>query len=169
MTGNSGVGKSTVCELLKRRGYAAVDADWEGYNHWVDRASGQAVVDPPFPAPAGWLNHYGWVTAREKVEALAARAAATTVFFCGSTENDDEVEDLFDLVICLVVDDETLTGRLAARTTNPFGSHPEELAAALQANRPPEPAHGRPDVVIIDSTQPITSVVDAILSAAART
>lgn len=46
VTGNSGVGKSTVCTLLKSLGELAVDADWEGYNHWVDRTSGQVVVDP---------------------------------------------------------------------------------------------------------------------------
>ncbi|WP_280718072.1 hypothetical protein [Kitasatospora sp. MAP5-34] len=54
MTGNSGVGKSTVCELLKARGEAAIDADWEGYNHWVDRTSGRVVVDSPDLVPAGW-------------------------------------------------------------------------------------------------------------------
>ncbi|MCA2218379.1 AAA family ATPase [Jidongwangia harbinensis] len=166
VTGNSGVGKSTVCDLLKRRGWVAVDADWEGYSHWVDRVSGQVVADPPFPVPAGWLDRYGWRMAREKVESLAARAATTTVFLCGSAENGDVVDDLFDLVICLVVDDETLTARLASRTTNSFGSHPEELAAALRANRPTESVHRRPDVVIIDGTQPIASVVDAVLSVA---
>jgi adenylate kinase family enzyme len=30
VTGTSGVGKSTACELLKARGALAVDADWEG-------------------------------------------------------------------------------------------------------------------------------------------
>ena len=40
VTGNSGAGKSTVCAELQRRGELAVDADWEGYSHWVDRVSG---------------------------------------------------------------------------------------------------------------------------------
>jgi hypothetical protein len=144
----------------------AVDADWEGYSHWVDRTSGQVVADPPYPTPAGWLDRYGWKIAREKVEVLAARAAETTVFLCGSVENGDEVEDLFDLVICLVVDDETLTGRLASRTTNAFGSHPEELAAALQANQTTESGDRRSGAVVIDGTQPVASVVDAVLAVA---
>jgi dephospho-CoA kinase len=33
VTGNSGVGKSTVCALLKSLGELAFDADWEGYSH----------------------------------------------------------------------------------------------------------------------------------------
>jgi hypothetical protein len=166
VTGNSGVGKSTVCQALKRRGYMAIDADWEGYSHWADRTSGQIVADPPYPPPAGWLDRYGWRIAREKVEALAARAAETTVFFCGSVENDDEVKELFDVVICLVVDDETLTGRLTSRTTNAFGSHPEELAAALTANRSAGSVNRRPGAVIIDGTLPLESVVDAVLAVA---
>ena len=53
VTGSSGVGKSTACAILKTRGGLAVDADFEGYSHWVDRTSGQIVTDPPYPAR--WL------------------------------------------------------------------------------------------------------------------
>ena len=89
VTGNSGVGKSTICELLKNRGESAVDADWEGYSHWVDRVSGQLVDDPPYPVPVGWLDRFGWLISRTQVEALAARAHDTTVFLCGSAENEE--------------------------------------------------------------------------------
>ncbi len=166
VTGNSGVGKSTVCELLKRRGHVAVDADWEGYSHWVDRTSGQIVASPPYPVPPGWLDRYGWKIARVDVDVLAARAAGKTVFLCGSVENEDEVADLFDLVICLVADDQTLTARLTSRTTNAFGSQPEELAAALEANKTVESAYRRLGASIIDGTQPVALVADAVLAAA---
>jgi hypothetical protein len=59
VTGGSGVGKSTVCALLKGRAEVAVDADWEGYSHWVDRVSGQVVTNPPDPVPPGWLTRFG--------------------------------------------------------------------------------------------------------------
>jgi dephospho-CoA kinase len=58
VTGNSGAGKSTVCEFLKSSGQLAFDADWEGYSHWVDRAGGNVVADPPYPVPAGWLDRF---------------------------------------------------------------------------------------------------------------
>ena len=166
MCGNSGAGKSTVCERLRRQGHAAVDTDWEGYSHWADRISGQVVTDPPYPAPPGWLHRYGWRMSRAKVEALASRAAATTVFLCGSAENMDEVQDLFDLTIRLVIDERTLIDRLANRTTNTFGAHPEELAAAVEANRSADAADGGPDAVVIDGTQPVAAVVEAVLAAA---
>jgi dephospho-CoA kinase len=31
VTGSSGAGKSTVCEVLKALGIAAIDTDWDGF------------------------------------------------------------------------------------------------------------------------------------------
>lgn len=165
VTGSSGVGKSTVCELLKSRGKQAVDADWEGYNHWADRTTGQVVTDPPYPAPAGWLDRYGWRISRAKVEALAAAAHDSTAFLCGSVENESDVRDLFDLVVCLVIDNRTLRDRLRSRTTNAFGQHPEELAAALGFNDTAESTYRRLGATIIDARMPPADIADAILAA----
>jgi hypothetical protein len=102
VTGAPRVGKSTVGALLRSRGELAVDSDWEGCNHWVDRTNGQVVADPPYPVPAGWLSHSAWRISRAAVEALVARVRDETAFLFGSVEN--EVE---------------------ARTTNAFGQHAE--------------------------------------------
>jgi dephospho-CoA kinase len=169
VTGSSGVGKSTVCALLKSLGESAVDADWEGYNHWVDRTSGQVVVDPPDPVPAGWLDRFAWKIIRAEVEALAASTHEETTFLCGSVENEEEVRDLFDVVVCVVVDTETLRDRLLTRTTNTFGKHPEELAAALEHNDRVESTYRRLGATIIDGVRPPAEVVDAILAAAGCT
>ena len=59
------------------------------------------------------------------------RASGSTAFLCGSVENEVDVWDLFDLVVCLVADNDTIRERLQTRTTNSFGKHPDELAAAL--------------------------------------
>jgi hypothetical protein len=77
VTGNSGAGKSTACAILRSRGLAAVDADWDGYYRWTDRASGDVVDNPPYPVPSGWLDRYGWTIDRAKVEALAAQPRDT--------------------------------------------------------------------------------------------
>jgi len=167
VTGNAGAGKSTACERLKGRGERAFDADWDGFSHWADRASGQVVSDPPDPVPAGWLDRYGWEISRAEVAALAARAGGATVFLCGSAENEADVLDLFDRVVCLLIDGGTLRKRLASRTTNSFGKHPEELAAALAANEGAESAYRRLGAVIVDGTRPPDAVADAILAAAA--
>ena len=164
VTGNSGAGKSAACTTLRDRGYTAVDADWAGYCKWINRASGEVVEDPPYPAPQGWLDQYGWNIDRAKVEALAAGSRDTVAFLIGSAENEEDVLDLFDLVICLVIDDRTLIERLATRTTNTFGRHPEELAAALQHNPLEEATYRRRGATIIDATLPLSEVTDLIVA-----
>jgi hypothetical protein len=76
------------------------------------------------------------------------------------------VWDLFDLVICLVIDNETLRHRLLTRTTNTFGQHPEELAAALDHNTRAETTYRRFGATVIDGQQPPSEVAAAILAAA---
>lgn len=169
VTGNSGVGKSTVSAFLKSLGELAFDADWQGYNHWVDRTSGQVVAEPPYPVPAGWLERFAWRISRAEVGALAARAHGKTAFLCGSAENEVDVRDLFDLVVCLVVDNETLRDRLQTRTTNAFGKHPEELAAALGSNDSIESTYRRLGATIIDGRRPVAEVANTILAAAGKT
>jgi hypothetical protein len=163
-----GDGEVDGLRVPESAGHSAFDADWEGYNHWVGRADGNAVTDPPYPVPAGWLDRFAWKTDRAKVEALAARTHGETAFLCGSAENEAEVRDLFDLVICLVTDNDTLLGRLQARTTNAFGQHPEELTAVLQWNNTEESRYRALGATIIDGSQPVADVVVAILAVSAE-
>jgi hypothetical protein len=168
VTGNAGTGKSTVCELLKDRGEFALDADWAGYSQWFDRTSGQVVVDPPYPVPPGWLDRFAWRINRAKVAELGARASDTVAFLCGSVENEVDVWNLFDLVICLVADNQTLRERLAARSTNAFGRRPEELAAVMVWNEGAEETYRGFGATIIDARRPRAEVVDAVLAATTR-
>jgi dephospho-CoA kinase len=168
VTGSPGAGKSAACALLRSLGETAVDADWEGFSQWTDRVSGRVVTDPPYPVPPGWLGRFAWKINRSKVETLARRARNGTAFLFGSVENEIEVWDLFDLVICLVVDDETLRERLRTRTTNHFGKDPAELSATLERNAGVESTYRGFGATILDGRQPLTEVVEAILAAAHR-
>ena len=168
VTGNPGAGKSTACATLRARGHAAVDADWDGYCRWTDRANADVVDDPPYPAPQGWLDRHGWTIDRAKVEALAAGSRDTVTFLCGSVENEADIGDLLDVVICLVVDDETVRQRLTTRTTNAFGRNPEELAAALQHNAQQEARYRRRGATIVDATRSPFEVVDLIVARVAE-
>lgn len=106
---------------------------------------------------------------RAEVEALSAKVPDKTAFLCGSVENEADVRDLFDLMVCLVADNETLRDRLDTRTTNAFGKHPEELAAALGWNDGVESTYRHLGATIIDGRLPPPQVADAILAAAAKT
>jgi dephospho-CoA kinase len=166
VTGISGAGKSTVCQALRRRGHLAVDADSDGYCYWVHTGTGE-TVHPPDPPPAGWFEHHTWRISTERVAELAARADGGLVFLCGAVENEREVWDLFDLVICLVVDDATVRYRLAARTTNSFGQRPEELKMVLTWNPSMERRYAEFGATIIDATQPLEVVVEQVLATVA--
>jgi hypothetical protein len=168
VTGNSGTGKSTVCSLLRAQGHLAFDADYDGYCHWFDRTTGVPVEDPPDPVPPGWLNGFGWHIDRAKIEALAAGCRDKTAFLCGSAENEADVLDLFNLVICLVVDDDTLRRRIETRTNNAFGQHPEELAAIMGWNPMMKPKYQRIGAAILDGTLEPADVAQAVLAAAER-
>ena len=168
VTGNSGVGKSTVCELLQARGFLALDADDDGYCGWASRTSGAVVHDAPYPVPAGWLDRFGWVIDRGRVAQLARDCSGDVAFLCGSGENEADVRDLFDLIVCLIVDDDTLRHRLATRTTNAYGRNPEELAAAVACNGGMRLAYERLGAVTIDARQPLDVVADLVLEAARR-
>ncbi|MBQ0850849.1 hypothetical protein J8N05_22055 [Streptomyces sp. BH-SS-21] len=165
VTGNSGAGKSTVGAVLRGRGHVALDADEDGFSRWIDRATGEVGVDPPDPVPGGWLDRYGWAIVRERVEALVEESRTRVAFLCGSAENEADVLDLFDLTVCLVIDDDTLRHRLATRTTNTFGRHPEELAAALKWNPLTQPMYESRGATVIDASRPPAEVVDGVLDA----
>jgi len=105
---------------------------------------------------------------RAKVETLAAEMRDRLAFLCGYVENEPEVRDLFDLIVCLAVDYATLRRRLLSRTTNAFGHRPEELAAALNLNICIRSMYRRLGATIIDARQPPPKVAAAILDAARR-
>ena len=74
---------------------------------------------------------------RSRVEELAGAARTQNAFLCGLVENDEELWDLFDVKMCLTLDDTTIRGRLAQRIGNPFGKAPAELEALRLSLRRP--------------------------------
>jgi hypothetical protein len=166
VTGVSGSGKSSVCEVLKLQGRVAVDGDGDGFSRWVNRQTAEPVLDPPYPAPSGWLDGFAWRVRPEAVGSLAAGLGGSTGYLCGGFENEGEVSHLFDRVICLFIDEDTLRDRLANRTTNPFGKQPEQLRASLEWRLSVEKRHRVGGATMIDATQPLDLVVAQVVTAA---
>lgn len=129
ITGVPGTGKTTSCEELVRRGHKAFDTDAEGMKSWYEEKSGERSVDQPgwdeaseeFKASNNLKNH------RSKIEELSKLSKNGLVFLCGSTWNDEEIMDLFDLVIILAVPGDILKHRLLTRTNNSYGKGKGEL------------------------------------------
>jgi shikimate kinase len=166
ITGISGAGKSEVCEQLTRLGYAAFDTDEDGLAAWYD-ANGY-LVDTP--ARDIWRTHewqttHSWCYSRERLEHLATKAVATTVFVCGAAANENEVWDLFSTVICLFLDNEAeLQRRISERSG--FGKEPHELAAILRWHKTNKSDYLRFGATMIDADQTLEKVVKDVIHAA---
>ncbi|MGD0144707.1 MAG: AAA family ATPase [Rhizomicrobium sp.] len=150
--GVSGTGKTSVCQELRRRGYAAINGDRE-LAYQGDPTTGEKTEGRSH-------EHHIWDV--EKVRSLAANRDDAATFFCGGSRNFRQFIDLFDEVFILDVDAETLNERLDSRPDDDWGKHKSEreLILRLHATKEDTPGSG----IVIDATKPLAGVVDEILS-----
>ena len=150
--GVSCAGKTTVCDELDRRGYQAIHGD----RQLAYRGDPETGV----PVEGKEPGHHIWNV--DQVKSLVADQAHAMTFFCGGSRNSHKFVDLFDAVFLLEIDRDTLEERLAARPTDEWGgsaSEGEEFARHQHATKDGFPAK----VISVDSTAPLSDVVDFIL------
>lgn len=166
ITGNSGAGKSSVRRELQKRGYEAHDTDEDGISLWYHKATGEATNRPVNEADRTkeWYEKHDWNMSRQRIKELSAKSKKKIIFLCGATSNAPEMLDVFDKVIYLKVDEDTLRSRLKNRTDNDFGKAPDELSNILSWHKWMEETYGDKGAVLVDSTQPVAKVVDEILN-----
>lgn len=112
LTGMSGTGKSTVIRTLSARGYRAVDLDEPGWSR---------------TGPDG-----DWVWQEDAVQSLLSSSEEEeSLFVSGCATNQVKFHSQFDEIILLSAPVDVLVSRLATRTTNSYGKHPDELAEVL--------------------------------------
>jgi hypothetical protein len=165
ITGNSGTGKSEVCAALAGKGYRSIDSDL-GMAVWVNRNTDQVIhAFDTGGLSQDWFKDHRWILMRSRVEELAGAARTQTAFLCGLVQNDEELWDLFDVKICLVLDDTTIRERLVQRSENPFGKAPAELDTVLRFNGPLVAKYTALGATLIDSSRPLEEVVHDVLGA----
>jgi thymidylate kinase len=166
ITGNSGAGKSAVRKELQRRSYEAHDTDEDNITLWRHKTTDKIVVYPTDKSDRTkeWYKEHDWKMSRQKVEELAANAKDKLIFLCGSPSNADDMLDLFDKVMCLTIDKNTLMSRIANRTDHDFGKTPDELSNILGWHDSFEKRYKDYGAAMIDATRPIGEVVDEILA-----
>ena len=152
--GGSGTGKSSVCRELRKRGYRAVDGDNE-LAYGGDPETGDR-------ADHTYYTHI-WDVAR--VREIAADTSEQIAFFCGGSRNFTKFLDVFDQVIVLDVDTETLKRRLVAREADDWGGNDEQKELILRLHATKEDI---PEGTVIDTARPLDEVVDAILDASLK-
>jgi hypothetical protein len=97
-----------------------------------------------------------------RCKSLIADRRHTVTFFCGGSRNFDHFIDLFDEVLVLEVDVDTLMRRLARRLDDEFGGKPVERDLVVRVHATKEGLPG--GAVSVDATRPVAQVVDEILS-----
>lgn len=157
--GVSGSGKSAVCQELSRRGYQAINGDRE-LAYQGDPATG-AVVE----GATGVAVHAHHLWRVSHVEEKAADQTEPVTFFCGGSRNFDKFIRLFDEIFVLTVDLATLRDRLDKRSSDGWAgagrTEERALVEHLLLTGPDTPAG-----TAIDATQPLSDVVDEILTRA---
>ena len=118
LTGMSGSGKSTLVQELRRRGFAAYDADDDGFSE--PRSDGR----------------WGW-RADTVASLLAQIPDGDLLFFAGCSE--EQIEMPFDYRVVLTVPEDAIVMRLTTRTSNAYGRKPAERRQVLA-----DPAHIEP-------------------------
>lgn len=142
LTGMSGTGKSSVVRALTARGYKAIDVE----DGWCE------------PLPDGRQR---W--REDAIEQLLDSEDAQVLFVAGCEENQVRFHPRFDLIVLLSAPAEVLLGRLASRTSNPFGKSPGELDRVLDDLRAVEPLLRKAADHEIATTKPLSVVVTEVL------
>jgi GTPase SAR1 family protein len=143
LTGMSGSGKSTLVQELRRRGYAAYDADDDGFSE---------------PRVAG---RWGW-RADSVASLLGQIPDGDLLFFAGCSE--EQIEMPFDYRVVLTVPEDELVMRLRTRTSNAYGGKPAERRQVLSDLAHVEPLLRRSADLVLSTTAPVAEVADRLLA-----
>jgi shikimate kinase len=132
----SGVGKSTVLEVLGERGYLTVDTDHDGWQ----------LADGLWDGPrmTRLLDDHG------------------DVVVSGTVSNQIDFYDRFDHVVLLSAPIETLLARVVARANNPYGRTPEQRAEIRHYTLTVEPLLRRGATCELDARRPVEELADSI-------
>jgi shikimate kinase len=136
VTGMSGSGKSTLLDEMSRRGYRAVDTDFDGWT-----------------GPDGLWDH-------ERMASLLASGA--DVIVSGTVANQGRFYDRFEHVVLLSAPLDILLDRVARRANNPYGKRAAERAEIERHLVEVEPLLRRGATLELDGRRPPAELADAV-------
>lgn len=162
LTGMSGTGKSTVIGALATQGYQAIDADTDDWSAWAPIAHAAEASDSSTEETGVWRTQ-DWLWREDRIHRLLATAAVDLLFLSGCAPNMAKFYAQFDHIILLSAPLHVLRQRLATRTTNTYGKHPDELARVLRQVQTVEPLLRRVASLEVDTSAPLAQVMQTIL------
>ncbi len=164
VTGIAGSGKSAAQKELQRRGYEAHDVDEPGIGAAYNLQTGEIVSIPDAAERSPeWFEAHTWKMDLEAVKELKARSLHGVIYLCGRAGNESEAWRLFDKVVYLDINDDTLRWRLAVREDNDFGKTEHELQQILKRNKRAREEFEPLGAVFIDASESLDKVVGEIV------
>ena len=136
VTGMSGAGKTTLLGELARRGFAAVDTDYGGWE----------LADGSWDEP--------------RMDALLAEHP--TLVVSGTVPNQGRFYDRFDHVVLLSAPVDVLLERVATRVNNPYGKTAEQQDEIRRYVLEVEPLLRPGATVELDGRRPVADLADTV-------
>lgn len=165
ITGNSGTGKTTVADELRRRGFEVHDFD-DILARWRNDETGYVHPKSSVKAPQrtpDFLKNHSWVVPRDELVSAIKQCHEDNIFFAGLASNLSEIVDLFDKVFALDVSDSELKKRINERDNNDWGKSPEELKQTLSRQSALRKSYRDSGFTIIDASQATDLITGNIL------
>jgi shikimate kinase len=154
LTGMSGTGKSTLITQLAARGYKAVDTDDHGLSE---------LVRVPEDELTGLGPGQDWIWREDRIQDLLSTEDAEVLFLSGCPPNQGKFYPQFDHIVLLTAPPAVIVERLANRTTNPYGKHPDQVARVLALQQTVEPLLRRAADLEVDTSAPLDQIVATVL------
>lgn len=169
VTGAPGAGKTTLQKELKRRGFDARDIDNSNLGGPHNKTSGNRITIPPADKRTPeWFEAHEWRVYPDAFHELKMNAAVKDIVLFGVAATDSKILHVFDKILYLQLDDETLQRRLQSRTDNDYGKNDFELKEIIERKHGLDAEYAPRDVTNIDATGPINEVADKIMRALAQ-
>ena len=165
ITGVSGSGKSTIRHALQTHGYEAYDVDDQEISVITELDTGKTVKIPPVNLRGNdWFMRHSWTILPSAIDRLKRLSDSKLIFLCGAAKNDKDYWELFDLVICLDINEQELRRRIANRKDNDYGKNNHELQEILDWHGVATENYRALGAHVIDAIRPKDEVVEMILS-----
>jgi len=154
ITGMSGTGKTAVIRELLVRGHRAHDLDTPEWSEWSEADPADTLT------PAEGRD---WIWREDRVRALLSEPNDRTLFIGGCAENMGRLFPLIETVILLSAPLDVIMARLAARAPDGYGHAADERRKVADLVATVEPLLRDTADHEIDTAQPASATVDAIL------
>lgn len=165
VTGAPGAEKTTLQKEFDRRGYETRDIDNSNLGGPHDKSTGDRVTIPPVDQRTPeWFEAHEWRVYPHAFDELKSETRDRDIILFGVAASDGEILHVFDKIMYLSIDDETLTGRIASREGNDFGKNDFELKDILNRKHGLDDKYLSLDVTHIDASKSLSEVSEEIIS-----